>query len=80
MFSYISILNNSREPYSCINYLTDGESVVLQAINRFCQHGITGQIAAHSQDDARAIMRDCVLLLTGFLSPSLVLVLASESD
>jgi len=54
----------SREPYSCINYLTDGESVVLQAINRFCQHGIIRQIADQSPDDAQAIMRDCVLLLT----------------
>ena len=62
-----SVLQNlfSREPYSCLHFLSDPDSVLLLAVSKIMMPNVLDQIRSVNSDHADSILRDCIFLLTG---------------
>ena len=55
----------SREPYSCLHFLSDPDSVLLLAVSKIMMPNVLDQIRNVNSDHADSILRDCIFLLTG---------------
>ena len=55
----------SREPYSCLHFLSDPDSVLLLAVSKIMMPNVLDQIRSVNSDHADSILRDCIFLLTG---------------
>ena len=54
----------SREPYCCIQYLADSESVLLLTIAKLLSPSVHDQIRQLNSEGCNAILRDCIHMLS----------------